>query len=308
MNRILLHRMLIDLSAYPLLLEKFENPESIVKTWIDTQYLILLRNYESQPSVELVKKVNETCSTMQCMSDNVSRQIDTLSAEQSLILQDMKSNLSKLPILLSNSSKKGKIGEKCIQEYLNESLSKEDYNIRDTSSQPRSGDFQITRKDFSCLVDSKNYSKNVSKKEVEKLERDMIENEIQTGILVSMTTGIVGYTNLDFKFFKHNDKYSCIALIGQAKDNPQKVEVAIRFLESIYDSFLKVDRSELQIDRRTEGILQLLQKEADDLSKIYESFDKHKRQIETSLSLAKDDMINGITRHQQTIKTLLMIV
>lgn len=300
--------MLIDLTAYPLLLEKFENPESIVKTWIDTQYLILLRNYESQPSVELVKKVNETCSTMQHMSDTVSRQIDTLSTEQSLILQDMKSTLSKLPILLSNSSKKGKLGEKCILEYLNEAISKEDYNIKDTSSQPRSGDFQITRKDFSCLVDSKNYSKNVSKKEVEKLERDMIENEIQTGILVSMTTGIAGHTNLDFKFFKHNDKYSCIALIGQVKDNPQKVEVAIRFLESIYHSFLKVERSELQIDRRTEGILQLLQKEADDLSKIYESFETHKRQIETSLSLAKDDMIRGITRHQQTIKTLLMIV
>lgn len=310
--------MFIDLSEYPLL-SKFEDPETIVRGWIDTQYLMLQSHNDSQPSIQLITTVNEACSTMKDISSTVSKDIDntmqeikstlrSLSAEQTGIMKEMQENMNKLPILLSNSSKKGKLGEKCLTEYLDEVLSKEEYNIHDTAGIAKSGDRIITKRDFTCMIDSKNYSKNVPSKEIEKLERDMIERGIQAGILISFDSGITGYTNLDFKFFKHNDSYSCIAIIGKARDNPQKIEVSIRILESIYDSFLKQERSQPIVNDKTESILKLVLKEAEELSSICDIFENQSKQIETSLKTARNDMNRIIIKHQQTIKTILEIL
>ena len=63
--------------------------------------------------------------------------------------------------------------------------------IEDTHKQKGRGDFIFKDKDFSMMVETKNYKNNVTKPEIDKFYRDIDTNhDIQCGILISLKSGI----------------------------------------------------------------------------------------------------------------------
>lgn len=89
---------------------------------------------------------------------------------------------------LLGSSTKGQIGESGLNEVLSTYL--KGYSITNTEKTPHSGDFIIEQNNNKIMIDSKLYKKTVGKTEIDKLVRDMEENKITSGILISTTSSI----------------------------------------------------------------------------------------------------------------------
>lgn len=222
----------IDLSEYPLLL-KLRDPAGALRTMIDTQYSVFAAQHESQPSTQLIQDVMNACGSLQVTSDAMSREMRTsLSAVSDVV--------SKLPVLLAKSQTRGAIGETCLMDYLKDALCSTDYQIENTAGTAHSGDILVSKRNYQCLCDAKFYSRKVPKTEMTKLRSDMDVKEVRCGVLVSFESGISGYTNLDLDFFTNErNELCCIAVIGNAKECPTKIEMSIRFLETIWKKTLQ---------------------------------------------------------------------
>ena len=130
----------------------------------------------------------------------------------------------------NNSTFKGQDGESFIDKQLNLMYPKAE--VTDTSQEPGRGDFIFKEGDFVCMVENKNYSKNVQKSEIDKFYRDLereSNNDIQCAVFVSMNTGICNRD--DFAFEVRNGKP--IIFIHKLRDNVHSLKMAINFFKNI---------------------------------------------------------------------------
>jgi hypothetical protein len=99
----------------------------------------------------------------------------------------------------------------------------EDFDIKKTASTPHSADMLITFKQFSILVDSKNYSNGVDKKEIVKLEKDISNNKhIKVAWLVSLNTPINGFSKYPVMFDIKNNVCYCYINSLCKHENPHQ--------------------------------------------------------------------------------------
>ena len=116
----------------------------------------------------------------------------------------------------TTSALKGQDGENFIQKQLTLMYPKAE--IEDTSQQPGRGDLIFNDDGLTMMIESKNYTKNVQKSEIDKFYRDLereTNNDIQCAVFVSLTTGICCREDFAFEvvnnkpvFFIHNFKQS----------------------------------------------------------------------------------------------------
>jgi hypothetical protein len=92
------------------------------------------------------------------------------------------------------------------------------------------------------MLESKNYTNTVSKKELEKFEADMITHNIHWGILISFNSPISGMRELDYYVFTHNKQTYVIFIIS----NIQTVDDFHRLL----DLGLQLIRRHIQLERQ----------------------------------------------------------
>jgi len=99
----------------------------------------------------------------------------------------------------------------------------EGYRLENKSQQGHKGDFHLFFKDFNILVDSKNYSTSVSKKEILKIESDLNTNSnMHYAWLVSLNSNICEYNKFPItpKWITTDDgKVKCILMINNLLDN-----------------------------------------------------------------------------------------
>ena len=94
-----------------------------------------------------------------------------------------------------HSTIKGQAGEEFTHHELNRRFPTAE--IEDTHKQTGRGDFIMKENDFTMLIETKNYKKNVTKPEIEKFYRDMeINNDIQCGLFLSLKSGICNRDDL----------------------------------------------------------------------------------------------------------------
>ncbi len=96
------------------------------------------------------------------------------------------------------SQTKGKQGEQALAEYITRVFGStsvnEDFTLEDVGKEGHQGDLKMVWKQHKILWESKNYSRNVDQKEVNKFLRDMEENkDMSLGIMISLQTGITGH-------------------------------------------------------------------------------------------------------------------
>jgi len=175
--------------------------------------------------------------------DDINRRSDERISELQKALDTSRESYESLLCRTNNSTFKGQDGESFIDKQLNLMYPKAE--ITDTSQEPGRGDFIFKEGEFICMVENKNYSKNVQKSEIDKFYRDLereSNNDIQCAVFVSMNTGICNRD--DFAFEVRNGKP--IIFIHKLRDNVHSLKMAINFFKNIL-SLKDIDLSDKDV-------------------------------------------------------------
>ena len=151
-----------------------------------------------------------------------------------------------------SSSSRGLEGETYTYNLLLDVFSDfEDFDIKNTAATPHSADMLLTFKDFSVLVDSKNYSYGVDKKEVAKLEKDLANNQhVKIAWLVSLNTPINGFSKYPVMYdIKDNVCYCYINALCKHENPRQFIRDVWYACQFLFDKFLNAPSEEAQLDK-----------------------------------------------------------
>jgi hypothetical protein len=99
-----------------------------------------------------------------------------------------------------NSTKKGQRGEEYVLGRLNMLFPRAE--IEDTHTMPGRGDFVVRDDDLVMMIETKNYSRNVQKSEVDKFYRDLdspANADFQCAVLVSLRSGVCCRDDFSFE-------------------------------------------------------------------------------------------------------------
>jgi hypothetical protein len=327
----------IDLTEYPAFLE-LKNPEQTVLSILDTQHSIFQRQRSTIPTAHITdilekvesssktnasamkrtdERLNHTALELKSASEIVRSNMSELRTASEMMrnsvseFSNIQSTLKQLPLLLAKSQTKGSIGEVCVTDFLRESLGSNDFIIEDTSTTSRSGDVRVSRRDFECVIDSKFYKNSVPKKEVDKLKRDMGECKMRCGILLSLTSGVSGYKNVDMDVYTDdNDKLCCMLILGQAKEYPERITVGLKVLELVWECFLKKSGTSdvsVMIREKTISVLGNILESAEDLRNLVRQYERHKKSVTDSLTNFHEELVKTIERHSVRIQEKLNV-
>lgn len=164
------------------------------------------------------------------------------------------------------------------------------YKIENKAKQGHKGDFHLFFKDFNILVDSKNYSGSVQKKEVIKIETDLTTNEnMKFAWMVSLNSNISDYNRFPImtKWITTDVGVKCILFINNLLDHKEPRNI-LRQAWAICEDFHRLTKS--------------VDKEDGDLEKYIERNLKQKKQIENLQDRAAElrrgiNILNNTLRH-----------
>ena len=208
-------------------------------------------------------------------------------------------NIQKLTGNICTSSLKGKIGERYLEESLKTYFP--DYIIETTAHQKHQSDIQIiTDSKLKILVESKLYSTTVQKKEIDKFVKDLETTQVDYGIFISLTSGIVGCKRFELKKVKNKN----IILIPNAGfENNNHLIYAVLFLEQL--SKLKIEGISYDcLNIKCMDIYQSLQS----LDKISNSLLKIKAtcfKLKDNIKIQKNNLIKIIFENEIETKNII---
>ena len=164
------------------------------------------------------------------------------------------------------------------------------YKIENKAKQGHKGDFHLFFKDFNILVDSKNYSGSVQKKEVIKIETDLTTNEnMKFAWMVSLNSNISDYNRFPImtKWITTDVGVKCILFINNLLEYKEPRNI-LRQAWAICEDFHRLTKS--------------VDKEDGDLEKYIERNLKQKKQIENLQDRAAElrkgiNILNNTLRH-----------
>lgn len=164
-----------------------------------------------------------------------------------------------------------------------------EYKIENKAKQGHKGDFHLFFKDFNILVDSKNYSGSVQKKEVVKIETDLTTNEnMKFAWMVSLNSNISDYNRFPImtKWITTDVGVKCILFINNLLEHKEPRNI-LRQAWAICEDFHRLTKS--------------VDKEDGDLEKYIERNLKQKKQIE-NLQERAAELRRGMNVLNNTIK------
>jgi len=263
---------------------KDETIENVTKQLKESQNNMdtLRKNFNHIEMSRRYELTKEHKNEMKEIRYNYDKKIDTL---QESIMTIQKIN--------ENSFFKGKVGEDKMKQTLTMLFPKNE--IEDTHSQPGRGDFIITCKnDKKILIDNKDYSTNVPKKEIDKFEKDIRENaDVFGGVLISNSSGVSKKD--DFQIDIINSKP--VMYLHNTNNNNNKIKCAIDLIESI----LCANHIDFQDKEICDKLCKISSEIKRKINKIKRDMDKHaKNIIETVLNietLVKDVFLNTCTKY-----------
>lgn len=140
-----------------------------------------------------------------------------------------------------NSSKKGKAGEESLLTLFNNTFP--DASVEDTASMTACGDMKVDIPGHPMIiVDSKNFSRNVPKKDIDKFYRDVHANKC-CGILCSAFSGISSKQNFEIDTFGS----SVIIFVHNHQYDQEIFKLAVRVIKHIH-TMLNSTQNSLVLD------------------------------------------------------------
>jgi len=275
---------------------------------------------------ELTKKMEERISKMyEGQVDQLKKQIDFLSKQvktyeignKDLIKDEVEKEREKYKLLLEEKDRQNQLNrevfdkaEKLINRNLNKSsISIGDdgeqifenfvdtfkdfvgYRIENKSKQGHKGDFHLFFKDFNILVDSKNYSGSVQKKEIIKIESDLtINDNMNFAWMVSLNSNISDYNRFPImtKWITTDLGVKCILFINNLLSNKEPRDI-LRQAWMICNDFHRLTKKTV--------------KEDGELEKYREKFLLYKKHI-NNLQDRASEIRRGVNVLQNSLKHL----
>lgn len=281
------------------------------------------RMYEGQ--VEKLEKQNEILSIQlkEYKNNNtnfVDKEVERVKEKYDLLLQekDRQNQLNrevfdKAEKLISKNTSKsasylGEYGENVFEQLSETFKDFSGYKIENKAKQGHKGDFHLFFDEFNVLVDSKNYSSAVQKKEVTKIESDLMVNEnMNYAWMVSLNTNISGYDRfpIDKKWVTTDSGTKCILFINNLLGNkePQNILRQAWLMSSDFNKLTKkVHKEDGELEKYKEKDL-LYKKQINTLQERTSEMRRHingcsnvlknmENDLLEMLSLASDEIIN----------------
>lgn len=169
-----------------------------------------------------------------------------------------------------NSTIKGKDSEEELFTVLNQLFPTA--IIEDTHNIPGRGDFIVRFDDVVMMVETKNYTRNVQKSEVDKFYRDMesqSNSDVQCGLLLSMNCGICAYD--DFALEVRSGKP--LMFLHNIRDNITHIRIATHMFRLILgQKSLDLSNTELRgrLAQLAKSVKSNYQKQKNHLDKYYQ--------------------------------------
>tara|TARA_B110000908_G_C10254981_1_gene454768 strand:- start:1740 stop:2900 length:1161 start_codon:yes stop_codon:yes gene_type:complete len=217
--------------------------------------------------------------------------------------------LNRLTGICNNSSKKGTFAENIIANYINEHYL--DCVYEDKSNVPHSGDGWLITPNNTIMIESKNYQTNISINELNKMERDMLENKITYGIFLSLQSDLIGFKPIDFHTFKNKngDEYF-IFIVGRLVNNISLIDIAIKFINSlnqktlinfdIVESFnnIKDDINDLnKIIKLNDNYVEKVSETKNSINKMLSTLEKEIREYSHKSKIIIDSIIKTLNKN-----------
>ena len=302
---------------------------------------------------ELSKKLEERMTNnYKVQIDKLEKQLDFLSKQiktyefenKDLVKQEVDKATEKFKILLQEKDKQNQLNrevfdkaEKLINknivktsiaigddgEQIFESLSETfkdfaEYKIENKAKQSHKGDFHLFFKDFNILVDSKNYSGSVQKKEIIKIESDLtINDNMKFAWMVSLNSNISDYNKFPImtKWITTDVGVKCILFINNLLEHKEPKNIlrqAWAICEDFYKLTKSVDKEDSELEKYREKNLKQkkqinnLQDRAAELRRGMNVLNNSLKNLDNDLleilSLISDDIINEKIQIDNIIK------
>jgi hypothetical protein len=199
---------------------------------------------------EVINKVKEKCELLLEEKDR-QNQLNREAFDKATLL--INKSINKTSILIGDD------GEQIFENLADTFKDFYDYRIENKAKQGHKGDFHLFFKDFNVLVDSKNYTGSVQKKEIIKIESDLNTNvNMNFAWLVSLNSNICEYNKFPImtKWITTDDgKTKCILMINNLLDNKEPRNVlrqAWQICNDIYRLTKKVDKEDGELEEYRE--------------------------------------------------------
>jgi len=227
----------VDLSRYPLLCNSniTTNIEDIIRNLIDIGY-----DTKFGLTTVATPNIHEPLTIESSIYNHISS-LHKRTEKTEDTMTELTSTLHKLIGISSNSAKKGGFAEDILEHTIK--MRYGDIRFEAKNQTAHSADAWLHLPDNQIIMlESKNYTNTVSKKELDKFEADMITHGVHWGILISFNSPISGMRELDYYVFTHNKQTYVIFIIS----NIQTVDDFHRLL----DLGLQLMRRHIQLEKQ----------------------------------------------------------
>ena len=291
--------------------EKEKNSVSIIEMSVQQQISEHVQKKDEQISV-LEKTIRD-------LKIEEERKIHKITVENSEIMTKSLIELNeKMESIKQNefvSSKRGKEGEDCLYQLLEELFyeMEDEIEIVNTSKQPHMGDFHLKFRDFTILVDSKNFinSSGVSSTDRKKMKYDMSYNtHIKIAWMISLYKPIHCYGKAPFMMDIDNGVCYCYVNSLMTQENPKNILKTLYYcckimydfaLDTVEQECNNTDVNELTMYRENEKRIKTIVDNMNKLSKEryliiqrfsenFEMQDKYNHEIITKEVIMLQDM------------------
>jgi hypothetical protein len=278
----------------------------------ETQIEQLNKKFENAMSqIEIYKQDNSASLNEEL--NKVKNKYDLLLEEKDRQNQLNREVFDKAEKLINKTSNKSSISIGDDGEQIFENLSDTfkdftGYKIENKAKQGHKGDFHLFFKDFNILVDSKNYSGSVQKKEITKIESDLtINDNMNFAWMVSLNSNICDYNRFPImtKWITTDVGVKCILFINnllEHKDPRNILRQAWSMCEDFYKLTKKTVKEDGELDKYREKNLLYkkhinnLQDRAAEIRRginvLQNSLKNLDNELLEMLSLVSDDIVN----------------
>jgi len=247
--------------------------------------IIKIKTYEKDMSTSLQEEVTKVKVKYDLLLEEKDRQnqLNREAFDKAVKLLDKTNNKSSISL--------GDSGEQIFENLTDTFKDFPDFKLENKAKQGHKGDFHLFFKDFNILVDSKNYTSTISKKEIQKIESDLNTNgNMNFAWLVSLNTNICEYNKFPImpKWITTDDgKIKCILMINNLLDNKEPRNIlrqAWQICDEFYKLTRKVEKEDVELEKYVERNL-LYKKQINNLQ---DRASDLRRSMNTSLNILKN--------------------
>jgi len=187
---------------------------------INTELILMRKKVEQLGDKRLVMQ-KEHHNNLSNQKDEMERKLTEQRENYEKKLDELREKLINMSNITNVSSKKGQEGENWVFNELVRQFKSS--LVEDCHAKGHKGDFTVSQGEMKGMFESKNYTRNVPKREIKKFRSDIENNaDLRYGIMLSLKSGIVNHNDLSLEFCAGKP----LVYLHMVKDEPFKIKIA----------------------------------------------------------------------------------